>query len=88
MDYIAAAGVINSINTGTTSATVESKPLTQALDVQPQLTELQFNEANTSDTEAPFWDLHISISNDFVSSRIYDNAVILFFIIIVNFPFG
>ena len=27
--------------------------------------ELQLNKANTSDTEAPFLDLHLSISNDF-----------------------
>ena len=34
--------------------------------------ELQLGKANTSDTEAPFWDLHLSISNGFVSSKIYD----------------
>ena len=34
--------------------------------------ELQFNKANTSDTEAPFLDFHPSISNGFVSSKIYD----------------
>ena len=34
--------------------------------------ELQLNKANTSDTEAPFLDLHLSISNDFVSSKSYD----------------
>ena len=34
--------------------------------------ELQLNKANTSDTEAPFSDLHLSISNGFVSSKIYD----------------
>ena len=34
--------------------------------------ELQLNEANNSDTEAPFLDLHLSISNGFVSSKIYD----------------
>ena len=28
--------------------------------------ELQFNKANTLDTEAPFLDLHLSISNGFV----------------------
>ena len=31
--------------------------------------ELQLNKANTSDTEAPFVDLHPSISNGFVSSK-------------------
>ena len=41
--------------------------------------ELQLNKANTSDTEAPFLDLHLSISNGFVSSKIYDkrNTLIL-----------
>ena len=34
--------------------------------------ELQLNKANTSDTESPFLDLHLSISNGFVSSKIYD----------------
>ena len=34
--------------------------------------ELQLNKANTSDTEAPFLDLHLSISNGFVSSKVYD----------------
>ena len=34
--------------------------------------ELQLNKANTSDTETPFLDLHHSISNGFVSSKIYD----------------
>ena len=32
--------------------------------------ELQLNKANTSDSEAPFLDLHLSISNGFVSSKI------------------
>ena len=35
-------------------------------------TELQLNKANTSDTEAPFLDLNLSITNDIVSSKIYD----------------
>ena len=34
--------------------------------------ELQLNKANTLDTEAPFLDLHLSILNGFVSSKIYD----------------
>ena len=45
--------------------------------------ELQLNKANTSDTEAPFLDLHLSILNDFVPSKIYDDFD---FDIIVNFP--
>ena len=48
--------------------------------------ELQLNRANTSDTEAPFLDLHLSISNGFVSSKIYDKRNDFDFDI-VNFPF-
>ena len=48
--------------------------------------ELQLNEANTSDTEAPFLDLHPSISNGFVSSKIYDKCDDFDFDI-VNFPY-
>ena len=32
----------------------------------------KLNKANTSDTEAAFLDLHLSISNDIVSTKIYD----------------
>ena len=35
-------------------------------------TEFQLNKANSSDTEAPFLDLNLSITNDIVSSKIYD----------------
>ena len=48
--------------------------------------ELQLNKANTSDTEAPFLDLHLSISNGFVSSKIFDKRDNFDFDI-VNFPF-
>ena len=34
--------------------------------------ELQLNKANISDTEAPFLDLHLSVANGFLSSKIYD----------------
>ena len=34
--------------------------------------ELQLNKANIIDTEASFLDLHLSIANGFVSSKIYD----------------
>ena len=47
---------------------------------------LQLNKANTADTEAPFLDLHLSISNGFVSSKIYDKRDDFDFDI-VNFPF-
>ena len=33
---------------------------------------LQLNNANTSDKEAEFLDLHLSISNDIVSTKVYD----------------
>ena len=42
--------------------------------------ELQLNKANTSDTEAPFLDLNLSISNGFVSSKIYDKRKTLILI--------
>ena len=48
--------------------------------------ELHFNKANTSNTETPFLDLHLSISNGFVSSKIYDKRDDFDFDI-VNFPF-
>ena len=44
--------------------------------------QLKLNKANTTDTEAPFFHLHLSIANGFVSSKIYD-----FDLDIVNFPF-
>ena len=48
--------------------------------------ELQLNKANTSDTEAAFFDLHLSISNDIVSIKTYDKRDYFEFEI-VNFPF-
>ena len=48
--------------------------------------ELQLNKTNSSDTEAPFLDLHLTISDCFVSSKIYDKRDELEFVI-VNFPF-
>ena len=48
--------------------------------------ELQLNTANTSDTEAAFLDLHLSISNDIVFTKIYDKRDDFDFEI-VNFPF-
>ena len=49
-------------------------------------TELQLNEANSSDTEAPFLDLNLSTTNGIVSSKIYDKRDDFNFEI-VNFPF-
>ena len=48
--------------------------------------EPRLNKANTSDTKATFLDLHLSISNDIVSSKIYDKRNDFDFEI-VNFPF-
>ena len=48
--------------------------------------ELHLNRAITSDTDASFRDLHLSISNGFVSSKIYDKRDDFDFDI-VNFPF-
>ena len=50
----------------------------------PHMTHL--NKANNSDTEAAFLDLHLSISNDIVSTKIYDKHDDFDFEI-VNFPF-
>ena len=49
--------------------------------------ELQLNKANTSVTEAAFLDLHLSISNDIVSTKIYDKRDHDLDFEIVNFPF-
>ena len=49
-------------------------------------TELQLNKANSSDTEAPFLDLNLSITNGIVSSKIYDKRDEFNFEI-VNSPF-
>ena len=48
--------------------------------------EPQLNKANTSDKEAAFLDLHLSISNDTVSTKIYDTRDDFDFEI-VKFPF-
>ena len=48
--------------------------------------ELQLNKANISDTEAPFLDLHLSVENGFVSSKLYDKRDDFGFDI-VKFPF-
>ena len=48
--------------------------------------ELQLNKINVSDTEASFWYLHLSISDGFVWTKIYDKQNDFDFGI-VNFPF-
>ena len=47
---------------------------------------LQLNKANTSDTEAPFLDLYLSVSNGFVLSKIYEKRDDFDFDV-VNLPF-
>ena len=37
--------------------------------------ELQLNKANSPDTEGPFLDLNLSITNGIVSSKIFDKQV-------------
>ena len=49
-------------------------------------TKLQLNKANSSDTEAPFLDLNLSITNGIVSSKNYDKQDDFNFEI-VNSPF-
>ena len=44
-------------------------------------TELKLNKANSSDTEAPFLDLNLSITNGIAYSKIYDKQDNF-----VNFP--
>ena len=53
---------------------------------QIYLSELQLNKVNTSYTEAALLDLHLSISNDIVYTKIYDTRDDFDFEI-VNFPF-
>ena len=48
--------------------------------------EPQLNKVNTTDTEAPFSDLRLSIAIEFVTSKIYDIRDDFGFDI-VNFPF-
>ena len=48
--------------------------------------ELQLNKANTSDKDVTFLDLHLSISNDIVSTKFYNKRDDFDFEI-VNFPF-
>ena len=49
-------------------------------------TELHLNKANSSNTEGPFLDLNLSITNGIASSKIYDKRDDFNFEI-VNFPF-
>ena len=50
-------------------------------------TELQLNKVNSFDTEAPFLDLNLSITNGIVSSQIYDKGDDFNFEIVKNLYF-
>ena len=50
-------------------------------------TKLQLNKANYFDTEAPFLDLNLSITNGIVSSKIYNDKWDDLNFEIVNLPF-
>ena len=54
--------------------------------IQMYSSELQLIKANTSDTKAVFLHLHFSVSNDIVSTKIYDKYA-GFDYEIVSFPF-
>ena len=54
--------------------------------IQIYHSEFQHNKVYTSDTEATFLDLHLSISNDIISPKTYDKRDDCDFEI-VNFPF-
>ena len=51
--------------------TLQSSKLIMVSQIYPS--ELHLNKANTSDTEAALLDLHLSVSNYVVSTKIYDN---------------
>ena len=53
---------------------------------QIYLSEVQLNKANSSDTEAPFLDLHLTISDGLIASKIYDKGDDFDFDIVI-FPF-
>ena len=61
-------------------------PYFEQMEDQIYSTELQLNKENSSDTEAPFLDLNLSITNGIASSKIYDKWDDFNFEI-VNFPF-
>ena len=83
------AGVIEAFNS--TSRYLDDllnidNPYFEGMVKQMYPSELQLNKANSTDTEAPFLDLHLSIANGFVSSKMYDKRDDFDFGI-VNFPF-
>ena len=56
------------------------------MDSQIYPLELQLNKANTIETQASFSDLHLSVPNDTVSTKIYHKCDIFYFKS-VNVPF-
>ena len=82
-------GIIEALNS--TSRYLEDllnidNPYFEQMVGQIYTTKLQLNKANSSDTEATFLDLNLLITNDIVSSKIYDKRDDFNFEI-VNFPF-
>ena len=45
--------------------------------------ELKLNKANISDSEAPFLDLHLSIANGFVSSKLFFISAMTLILILI-----
>ena len=78
------ADVIDAFNT--TSRYLEGNLNINNVYFDNMVSQIQLNKANASDTEAAFLDLHLSISNDIVSAKIYDKRDDFNFEI-VNFPF-
>ena len=75
LSYDNQAGIIEAFNS--TSRYLDDvldidNPYFEGMVNQIYLPELKLNKANTSDTEALFLDLQLSISNGFVSAKIYD----------------
>ena len=66
--------------------TPQTRAKRSALSSQIYPSELQLNKANTSDIKAVFLDLHLSFSNDIVTTKINDKHDD-FDYEIVNFPF-
>ena len=56
-------------------------PYFEGMDNQIYPPELQLNKANTSDTEAPFLDLHLSISNVLFPPKFIINVMTLILIL-------
>ena len=61
-------------------------PYFEGMVTQSYPNELHLDKANSTDTEAAYFDLYLSISNDFVESKTDDKRDDFDFVI-VNFPF-